>query len=233
MTYLKLLHYEIEDGITISEENFFTLVIENKKFLLKILMELKRQVEDGCDGGFSLTLNDKLLNLEKSASIIFDFTNINFNSRQIINLLGKKFSDFLVLGEQVGLLSQLESIILNLAEDFRLQSGLNVEYNTTMNGTNLAKVCSLKIADNEQNLLERLCEYVNLLCDLKPLKLIVLVFGKHFMSKKEIENFNKYCLDKDARLLLIEGADKTELLSNEKRLIIDEDLCTIPLGYSD
>lgn len=231
MTDLKLLHYEIEYEITISEDKFFTLVIENKKCLLKILMELKSQIEDGCNGGFTLMRNDKLLNLEKSVSIIFDFININFNSRQIRNLLGKKFSDFLALGEQLESLTQLESIIFNLAEDFRLQSGLNVEYDTTMNGTNLAKVCSLKIADNEQNLLERLCEYVNLLCDLKPLKLIVLVFGKHFMSKNEIENFNKYCLDKDARLLLIEGADKTELFSNEKRLIIDDDMCTIPIGY--
>jgi CRISPR type II-A-associated protein Csn2 len=102
-----------------------------------------------------------------------------------------------------------------------------------MNGNNLAKVCSLKICDDKTSLLERLCEYVNLLCDLKPLKLFILVFGKQFLKELDIENLYKHCFDKSVRLLIIEGTDNTELLSNERRLVIDHDLCTIPQGYTE
>jgi CRISPR type II-A-associated protein Csn2 len=233
MNNLKLAHYEIEQDIIITEDSFFTLVVENKEFLFNMLMELKGQVEDGSDGDFHLSLNDKALNIEKSAAIISDFTDINFNSKSITNLLTKKFTEFLGFGEQAQSLTNLESIILNLAEDFRLKSGLNIEYDTVMNGNNLAKVCSLKIADYGQNLIERLCEYVNLICDLKPLKLFVLVFGKQFLSENDIDNLHKHCFDKSVKLLFIEGTDKTARLENERRLIIDNDLCAIPLGYAD
>jgi CRISPR type II-A-associated protein Csn2 len=233
MSELKLTHYEIELDIIIPEDSFFTLVVENKEFLLNMLMELKGQVEDGSDGNLNLSLNDKAFNMEKSVSIIFDFTDINFNSKQVTNLLAKKFTEFLGLGEQAQSLTNLESIILNLAEDFRLNSGLNIEYDTVMNGNNLAKVCSLKIADYGQSLIERLCEYVNLICDLKPLKLFVLVFGKQFLTESNIIDLQKHCFDKSVKLLIIEGSDKTERLEGERRFIIDKDLCTIPLGYAD
>ncbi|MDR2018262.1 MAG: type II-A CRISPR-associated protein Csn2 [Syntrophobacterales bacterium] len=236
MNELTLSRYGIEPSIIIPETNFFTLVVENKKFLLQMLTELRCQIEDGKndnDDGLNLSFGGKPVDIEKNASIIFDFTDINFNSKTITNLLTKKFAEFLGLGEQSGPLMNLEAIILNLAENFRLKSGLNIEYDAVMNGSNLAKVCSLKIADDKRGLLERLCEYVNLLCDLKPLKLLILVFGKEFLSKMGIDNFYKHCCDKNVRVLIIEGIDKTGLLENERRLIIDADLCTIPLGYAD
>jgi len=178
----------IEPSIIIPETHFFTLSIENKVLLLTILSELRSQSEDGKEGAFNLLLGEKALNIERSVSFITDFTDINFNSKPITNLLIRKFADFLGLGEQALPLTQLECIVLNLVEDFRLKSGLNVEYNTSMNGNNIAKVCSLKIADDGGSLLERLCEYVNLLCDLKPMKLFVLAFAYAFLklNKKRI-----------------------------------------------
>ena len=227
MNTLIFSRYGIEPSIAISETDFFTLSIENKKFLNDILMELRSQVIDGADGGFTLLLNDKHVNIKNSVSTIFDFTDIDFNSRIITNLLTKKFAEFLGFGEQIEALTTLESIVLNLAEDFRLKSGLNIEYDAVLNGGNLAKACSLKITDDKRNLLEGLCEYVNLLCDLKPLKLFILVFGKNFLEEQDISSLYKHCFDKNVKLLFIEGTDKTERLTNERRLIIDSDLCSI------
>lgn len=233
MNELIFSKHGIEPRIIIPETHFFTLSIENKCFLLECLNELRYQAEGGKDGEFHLLLNEKAINVEKSVSLVFDFTDIDFNSKTITNLLTKKFTEFLGLGEQAQSLINLENVILNLAEDFRVKSGLNIEYDATMNANNLAKICSLKIADNKRSLLDRLCEYMDLLCDLKPLKLLVLVFGKQFLTNNDIESFYKHCCDKNVRLLIIEGADRTELLSNERRLIIDIDLCTVPQGYND
>jgi len=230
---LTLSKYGIEPNISISETHFFTLSIENKAYLLSVLSELRTQTEDGKEGTFHLLLNDKELNLEKSVSIIFDFTDIDFNSKKITNQIIKKFTDFLTFGEQLENLSKLESLVLNMAEDFRISSGLNVEYDTVMNGTNLAKVCSLRIADRGRSLLERLCEYVSLICDLKPLKLFVLVFGKQFLIEHDLQVLYKYCADIGVRLLVIEGVDKTERLPNEMRLIIDESLCSFTQGHDE
>jgi CRISPR type II-A-associated protein Csn2 len=139
--------------------------------------------------------------------------------------------EFLGLGEQAIYLNNLESTILNIAEDFRIKSGLNIEYDTKVNANSIAKVCSLKIADYGESLLEKLCEYVNLICDLKPLKLFILTFGKEFLDDSEIVELYKHCCDKNVRLLFIEAKDSSSLNTDELRLIIDNDLCTISLGY--
>jgi CRISPR type II-A-associated protein Csn2 len=203
MEALTLSRLGIEPSITIPETNFFTLSVESKIFLLDILTELKYQVENGKEGEFNLSLGFKPLSMSKSVSVIFDFTYIDFNSKAITNLLTKKFAEFLGLGEQAEPLSNLESIILNLAEDFRVKSGLNIDYDTSVNVNSLAKVCSLKVSDDKQTLLERLCEYVNLVCDLKPLKLLVLVFGKAFLSEGDIYLLYRHCYDRNVRLMLL------------------------------
>jgi CRISPR type II-A-associated protein Csn2 len=230
MNEIKLTHYEIDEDIIIPEDKFFTLIVENKKFLLRLLVEIKNQTENN-SGDFNLLYNEKAQNFEKSVAMISDFTDIDFNSKSISNLLLKNFGEFLGLGEQAMHLTTLESTILNIAEDFRIKSGLNIEYDTKVNANNIAKICSLKIADYGESLLERLCEYVNLICDLKPLKLFILIFGKEFLEDSEISEFYKHCCDKNVRLLFIEAKDSSCRNPDELRLIIDNDLCTIPLGY--
>ena len=233
MSELIFSKYGIEPSITITDTDFYTLSIENKKFLYEYLNQLKEQSENDKLENFHLLLNNKVLNTEKSISLITDFTNIDFNSKQITNLLYKKFADFLTKGEQTSQIINLESIILNLAEDFRVNSGLNIEYDSTITSSNLNKICSLKISENSNKLLIKLCEYINLLCDLKPLKLFILVFSKHYLGNDELICLYKHCRDKEVRLLLIEGVDNTELLDNEKRLIIDKDLCSITQGFEE
>jgi len=230
MEDLTLCRHGIEPNIVIPETHFFTLSVENKALLLDVLLDLRRQAEDGKEGSFNLLLNDNALNMEKSVSIITDFTNIDFNSKSISNLLIKKFTEFLGLGEQAQPLTELECIVINLVEEFRLKSGLNIEYNTTLSGNSLAKVCSLRIADDKSTLLERLCEYIDLLCDLKPLKLFVLAFAHAFLETNEIVSLYEHCYDKNVRLLTIEGFLDREVLANESRLIIDADLCAITIN---
>jgi len=233
MEDLTLCRHSIEPNIVIPETHFFTLSIENKSLLLDVLLELRRQAEDGKEGSFNLLLNDNALNMEKSVSIITDFTNIDFNSKSITNLLIKKFTEFLGLGEQAQPLTELECIVINLVEEFRLKIGLNIEYNSTMSGSNLAKVCSLRIADDKRTLLGRLCEYIDLLCDLKPLKLFVVAFAHAFLETNEIVSLYKHCFDKGVRLLIIEGVVDREVLTIERRLIIDADLCVITVNYEE
>jgi CRISPR type II-A-associated protein Csn2 len=224
---LTLVGYGIEPDIEIEDEEFYTLSIENKELLLTILSDIRKQCEGDKEGMLHLLLNGKELNFEKSVSGIFDFTDIDFNTKSITNLLTKKFGEFLRSGEQILALAELESKLLNLAEDFRIHTGLNLTYDTTLTDGNLVKICSLKISDEKEKLPYRICEYVNLMCELKPLKLIILAFGKSFLSERDITAINGYCCDKQVRLLLVEGADTTQMLQNEKRLIIDSDLCAI------
>jgi CRISPR type II-A-associated protein Csn2 len=227
MTMLTLSGYGIEPDIEVEDGTFYTLSVENKDFLLTVLSDIRNQSEGDKDGNLNLLLNGRELNFEKNVTAVFDFTDIDFNAKSITNLLTKKFGEFLKFGEQVEALAELEIMVLNLTETFRIHSGLNIAYDAVLAESNLAKICSLKIADQKMDLLHRLCEYVSLMCELKPLKLFVLVFGKSFLSEEDIFEIYRYCSDKQVRLLFVEGVDQSKLLPNEKRLVIDEDLCSI------
>ncbi|MDR0932144.1 MAG: type II-A CRISPR-associated protein Csn2 [Victivallales bacterium] len=226
MDNLTLTRYGIESAITIPESGFFTLSIENKRFLFEIITEIKAQLE-GKDGGFHLLLNDKELSFEKNATAIFDFSTIDLNSRSIGKLLIQKFAQFLGCPEQTGAITELERMIFDLAEEFRASFNLDIEYDSAMSAENIAKLCSLEIADHKCDLLEKLCAYVNLLCELKPLKLFILVFGKAFLESEELDSLSRFCHDKEVRLLLIESDGKSPRHVNECGLVVDKDLCVI------
>ncbi|MDR1688046.1 MAG: hypothetical protein LBS21_05480 [Clostridiales bacterium] len=83
METLILSRYDIQPDIVIPESEFFTLSIENREFLLSVLLQLRNQIDGGKEDDFKLTFNGKALNMEKCVSGIFDFTNIDFNSKRI------------------------------------------------------------------------------------------------------------------------------------------------------
>jgi len=215
-------------NIELDDRTFFTLSIENCNLLLQILAELKSQ-SNGGQGDFSLLLKDRALCIDKSVFIITDFTDIDFNSKVISNLILKKFNEFVAMGQQLQALSSIETILLNLGDDFKNSTGLNLECETALTGGNLTKVCSFRIANNTSTLLEKLCEYVNILTDLKPLKVLILAFGKAFLKIDQIVSLQRYCIDKGVRLMLILGKDDSAVQECERRIVIDSDLCAIPM----
>jgi CRISPR type II-A-associated protein Csn2 len=231
MEELHLTITELGEALRLDESSFFTLSIEHKGFLLQLLSRLRAKLEDKETEGLYLLLNNKSVVWEKSTEIIFDMSDINFNQKSIEKLLSKNFASFLSRGEQSEAMNNLESIMLQLMGNFKNFSHLNLSYNHNINADNLIKVSSLSIADDKRHLLLRLCEYVDLLSDLKPLKLLCLVFAKQFLSVIERYNLYKHCQSNGLRLLMIEGNDRMPRLKCEKRLIIDENFCLITQGY--
>ena len=229
-TTLNIANTIFSPRIEITDNGFFTLSIENKQFLYSFITELRRQC-DGNEGSYVLSYGNKVLSFEKNVELISDLTDINFNSKNITNLVGKKFAEFMGEGEQGESLSTIEAIICKLADAFESRSNLNIEYDSSITAAGLAKLCNLHIADTGKTLAERLCDYVSLLSELKPLKLFVVVFAKSFLSDESIDYLWKYCQDCGVRLLLVEGHDGTEPKNDERRLIIDNDLCCIPIHF--
>lgn len=214
------------------DDRYFTLSIENPRYLLDTLQALKDQ-SNGIEGDFKLVQNYKALHFEKSFSIITDFTDIDFNTKFITNLLRQKFTDFVADSKQLHAITDIERILLNLVQDFAFDSNLSLDYDITPTAQNLCKILQLKIANSTYTLLQKLIEYINILCDLKPIKCLALTFVKQFLSTAELNKLHHHCLNKNLHLLLIQPKDPMPPANNERRLIIDPDLCPIPIGYDD
>lgn len=227
MDKIVLSHYGLDPSIEVDEEHFFTFVIENKFLFYKYVTEIKNKINGDPSPNFFLRLNNNELLFDKHALAIFDIFNIDLNSKTILNLLSKKFGYFLRETNQEEKLSNIEKTIFELVDDFGFSTGLNLEYNESLNETTLVRICGLKVADDSLSLLERIFNYIDLYSELLPIKVFFLVFGKEFFSDDEIFQIYNHCYDKQLRFIIIENFDHSPLSLNENRLIIDTDQCVI------
>ena len=93
------------------------------------------------------------------------------------------------------------------------------------------KSVSLKFEKTYDTLLEKIICYVNALIELKGCEFFVFVNLKGVLSDTELSMLYKHCSLEQVGLLLIENSKCRQLLSNEKAVIITEDLCEIVENY--
>lgn len=86
------------------------------------------------------------------------------------------------------------------------------------------KAAGIGIADDYENDLERLLDYMELVRELERDKLFVLVNLRSYYSDADLNTFLDTVLQHAFRVLLIDGASR-KLLQNEQRITVDADLC--------
>jgi len=224
---IKLTRYGIENNIYLCPEYIFTLQIENANNFYQLASELYYQGNGG-EGGFHLLKDDKIIEIESSIETVSDFLGFEINNKKFVNLLLKKFNLFLSReSENVEKLGNIEVQAANIIESFQLYSGIDIDYTSPTSYDFLIKGFNLKIKEEGKTLLEKLILYINCAKELKRLEVVCLMFAKSFLSEDDITKLHKHCEYLKICLLLIESASAAELLQNEKKLIIDKDLCEI------
>lgn len=86
------------------------------------------------------------------------------------------------------------------------------------------KAAGIGIADDYENDLERLLDYMELVRELERDKLFVLVNLRSYYSDADLNTFLDTVLQHAFQVLLIDGASR-KLLQNEQRITVDADLC--------
>ena len=73
-------------------------------------------------------LREQLKTLSKYVNVIFDLTNIDLNTKPILNKVVKKLGVFLTDNTQINNKSMIESGVVNIIEDFKIYYDINVDY---------------------------------------------------------------------------------------------------------
>ena len=228
MKDMRLVRNDISPDIVFPQDKYLTLVIENKEFMYKFIRELRGQIEKGDYETFSFIIDEQLKTLSKYVNVIFDLTNIDLNTKPILNMVVKKLGVFLTDNAQINNKSMIESGVVNIIEDFKIYSDINVDYSVEISEATIAKLSNLKVSsDDSQCLIEKLCDYVDIIVELMPVKLLIVVFLKEYLNEAQISQFYDYCMSKNCNLMLIESNSLTRCYTNEQLYIIDNDLCVI------
>ena len=71
-------------------------------------------------------LREQLKTLSKYVNVIFDLTNIDLNTKPILNKVVKKLGVFLTDNTQINNKSMIESGVVNIIEDFKIYYDINL-----------------------------------------------------------------------------------------------------------
>ena len=198
---MKLAYPEWHDIMEWKGNSFCSLVLEHPRLLLDFLMDLKMQIEK-LDGQAVLSENDVPIEISQHMELITDFVFFDLNKKslitKIITALDKMAKGEFFYERTLAFLSSVENYVDDLCMEFDADVACEIP---TVTGMKLVR------------------EY-------DRDKLFVFLNLRSFLKLDELEQFMKTVVDHDFRVLLVDNC-AYPLLKNERRLLIDKDLCEI------
>ena len=91
----------------------------------------------------------------------------------------------------------------------------------------------MKLEIEYESLLEKIICFLNVLCDLKNLRVFAFLNVKNFLSAEELKSLFYHCRCHDISLLLLESHATPESFPEERRIIITSDLCEIVENFEE
>ena len=179
----------------------------------------------GLDGKAVLSENNKILPIDKKLELLDRFIPFDMNGKTLISKITADLEKKAVSDEwyprTAELLSLTESLLSNLAFDY----SCSIEFPKIGIGS-LIKASGVEICDDYDSLGEKIIDYFGLIHEFIGKKLFVTVNLRSYISDRETELFMQTVLDHEFNILMIENCEHKRL-SQEKRMIVDADLCLI------
>ena len=200
------------------------LVIENKSLFVRFVSDLFAQ-ENGMDGKSVLSQNGKIINIGKCLEIHSQFVPFDINKKSLITRLCSKMENIALNGEEyeetMELMMQLERFFLGLA--CKLDGEIVFQ---KLNISSIIKSIGVAFENECDNICEKLLNYMELVSNYEQEKLFVFVNLRSYVEDEMLYQLFDTILRKGYHVLMIDNAEY-EHLDNEKRIIIDSDLCEI------
>lgn len=223
---MKLIHEKITYGFEFNDEYFNVLTIENSKFFRGLIQELVNQTQ-GKEGSFVLSHNYKELDIKKNVELIINPFILEFNQKKIIDHIYNELREIAYDEERYlitsNIMSQVEKLIIDLIDctDYPLLLQNVFDFNLIL------KSFKVQVMDLEQELVERLVSYMELLTQLNPKRVFVLVNIYDYMKDDEIDALLYDLNIKNIKVMLVQRYKSDRKHNYEKNILIDEDLCEI------
>lgn len=208
----------------LSENEALNIVCENRTAIESMITDFISEINGG-EGAWILSNNEEELSLSKYADIILNPFSVTCNDRKIINAVYKELHTIV---DQVypELFCEANSKIINFIDTTVIGVPYALEYNPCGDIEGIFKLYDIKFDEEFSSLEERLISYIKIASQVLRKKVFILVNIKSFLDNSAIRQLYKEAMYSKSLLVLFEGRDYS-LLSSEKKVIIDSDLCII------
>ncbi len=224
---MKLVHPLFEIPIIFEENSINQVVIESPSTLSKIILELKDQI-NGNDGDFVLS-SDKgeILAIKKTMEVYIDYFSFDFQNKKIIsklyNDLKEKAYNEDLYTKTIEIINLMQSYLGHLIDsiDCPLEILNEIDFN------NFFKSAGLRINTDPDSNLERVIEYILIINEVLKVEVFILVNIKSYFDEKEVQDFYNAMCNRKINILLLENFESEVNYNEEKKYLIDKDLCHI------
>lgn len=227
---MRFVYPAINEVFNTENEHYNSIVIENKRLLTEIISDLYNQ-KNGNNGRVVVSENDVPISIAKNVEIIDRFIPFELNTKTIVNSISNALEKNAVNKENVGrtleLVAEIERYLMELAFEFPCDISF-----TSVSISSLIKHSGINVESDLQNISEKVFEYMNLLTEFDRKKLFITVNMRSFVDDKEMEQLAETVVAHGYDVIAIESC-AYKMLKNERRLIVDDDLCEISVDFSD
>lgn len=227
---MRFVYPAINEVFNTENEHYNSIVIENKRLLTEIISDLYNQ-KNGNTGRVVVSENDVPISIAKNVEIIDRFIPFELNTKTIINSVSNALEKSAINEENVGrtleLVAEIERYLMGLAFEFPCDISF-----TNVSISSVIKHSGINVESDLQNISEKVFEYMNLLTEFDRKKLFITINMRSFVDDKEMEQFVETIVAHGYDVIAIESC-AYKMLKNERRLIVDDDLCEISVDFSN
>ena len=188
---MKLVNAELFLEIDIQENMPAVLVLESPDMMTQVVRELY-DISSGGDGDFVLSLDNKVLSIEKTAELIINPFSVDFNSKKIQSKLYEE------LLEGSNIYVEEKAAIQSLIIDYLDKLTLNVSYemvtsNIELDLLRLFKMYDVRLEPQCNSILETLIEYTKVLSRLLRKKFLILINICNYLDVYAVKELAHMC----------------------------------------
>ncbi len=221
---MRLVNIKYGMNIEFDENEILEIVIEQPRAFSEIVYMLINQC-NGADEDFILSEDEQIIKLNKYADIIMDFFAVSPNNKKIITKLYSGLEE--IAQNYIEEKTDINSKIVSVLDAITTSEGCaEISYNLDYNWTDLFKLYNISFSDDYLSLIDKITSYIKIVSQFTDIKILFFINARSYLTKDEMNvlyETARYC---KINIALIESHEFVER-NDEKRYIIDKDLCFI------
>ena len=221
---MKFVHPEINTVFDLENGKINTLIIENPSFFFRLLTDISTQINGG-EGTSVLSVENSIVDFPHHAEILDGFISFELNRKtlltKITSALEKEALSPEYYEDSMQCLQTVESFLNEVCFAFPC----DIVFSKLTVGS-LIKSCSPELRDAHTGLADKIIDYFELVGEFDRKKTFFTVNLRSYINDNDYSLFAETVISHGYQVLMIENHEK-ERISNERRVIIDSDLCEI------
>lgn len=220
---MKLCIKYLDNNLVLNTSEVCALEIENKRYFYRVVNDLyMASNENISDDIVLLDKNDKEINISNKLKIFLNFFDFGLTDKKYTNDISKYIANN-ITDENKELLAKQYNKIISIYKKILNDIDLPLIIDSEISIENITKIMKINI-NSSKDLLSNLFILIDLENLFHTKNILVFINLKQYLINEEIEELYKYSIYNEVQLILIDSQSYGTTLSQEKKLIIDENL---------